>query len=82
MTTHTDHWNAAGKAALDEQGRRAFDDGFQAPKASELFWRVENFDRGLSMEALGNASDHHLAHAEQTLHHWLELIRSEQRKRR
>ncbi len=23
MTTHTDHWNASGKAALDKQGRRA-----------------------------------------------------------
>lgn len=82
MTPTTDHWNAAGKSAIDTQGRRAFDEGFVPDEATTLFWRTEDFDRGLSMDALANASDHHLAHAEQTLHHWLELIRSEQRKRR
>ncbi|MFP4104851.1 MAG: hypothetical protein ACLFVU_02080 [Phycisphaerae bacterium] len=80
--TPTDHWNAAGRSALDEQGRRKFD-------GDSLFWRVENFDRGVSGDLRGvsgdlirSATDHHLEHAQRTLHHWIELIRSEQRKRK
>lgn len=73
--TPTDHWNATGKSALDEQARREFD-------GSRLFWQVESFDRGLSIEALEEATDRQLDHAENTLHHWIEMIRSEQRKRK
>ena len=74
---NTDIWNATGKQALDAEGRASFDHD----QTSELFMRVEQFDLGLYIEAIENASDTHLAKAENVLHHWIEMIRSEQRKR-
>ena len=74
---NADIWDATGKQALDAEGREAF----TTDKTSDLFWRVEEFDIGLRAEPLENARDAHLAQAENVLHHWIEMIRSEQRKR-